>query len=301
MKLTDKEATSTTRVAVMGLPGTGKSTLVSKLASQYKLWWITPDNDCDILFKLPKKHQENVELFDLPDSANFPVAADTLLKLFQKKKGSICHKHGVYDCAVCKKDGSPLSSIDLTTMDPARDIVVLDTGSQLGASCLAHALRKHSLDYKPEWDDYGILRRWSEFFTSEWQAAQYNLIVVFHAIEAELEDKRKKLVPAFGSKDQSSKVGKAFSHIVYTDVVNGKHKAFSASTYSNSVMTKSRTDFEIEKLAEPSLAPVFAGLVPQTVQVDIVAQQKAATVDTPATKAVSSLEAMRARLNKGVK
>jgi len=269
MNLEDKEASSTTRVCVMGLSGTGKSTLVSKLAEKYKLWWFTLDNDADILLKLPRAWWPNVELIDIPDSAVFPAACDTLLKLFKNRgRGFICNTHGIYDCKICQKSGKPGTKLDFTKLESDRDIVVFDTGSQLALSALAHATKEHDVDYKPEWDDWGAVRKWTEFFTSEWQAAKYNLVVIFHAIEATLEDNRVKLVPSFGSKDMSTKVAKAFSHVVYTDVINKKHKAFSASTYSNTVLTKSRTDFEIEKLAEPSLIPIFSGLIPATKIVD---------------------------------
>lgn len=293
MNLEDKEPAKTSRIAVMGLSGTGKSTLVSKLAESYTLHWITLDNDADILFKLPREWWKNVQLYDIPDSATFPVAADTLLKLFKTKKADICHAHGVISCAICKKNEGKSSLLDFTVMDPKKDVVVIDTGSQLAMSILAHATKGQAVDYKPERDDWGGIRKWTEFFCSEFQAARFNLVVIFHAIEATLEDDRVKLVPSFGSKDMSSKVAKAFSHVVYTDIKNKKHVAFSSSVYANNVLTKSRTDFEIEKLGEPSLIPIFSGVVPETKKED-----PKASASTPATVSASTLQAMKDRLQK---
>jgi hypothetical protein len=297
MKLTEKEHSATTRVAVMGLSGTGKSTLVAKLAERYRLHWFSLDNDADILFKLPKEWQENIELFDIPDSASYPVASDTMMKFFKNKKVSICHEHGKVSCLLCQKNGKPSSDIDATALDPKKDIVVIDTASQLSHSVLAHVLQGKPVDYKPEFDDWGSLRKWTEFYCTEFQAAKFNLVCIFHAIEATLEDERVKLVPSFGSRDMSSKVGKAFSHIVYTDVKNKKHVAFSASTYSNNVLTKSRTDFEIEKLGEPSLLPIFDGLIPQIAHVE-------SAIDIPKmvkeqeTKSSATLQAALERMKK---
>jgi hypothetical protein len=259
MKPSEKVKISTTRVAVMGLSGTGKSTLVADLSKTFKLWWFTLDNDSDILLKLPPEQQDNIELFDIPDSASFPVAADTLMKLFEKKSGKICHKHGMLNCALCaKQNPEGFSSIDLTSLDPNKDIVVIDTGSQLSHSILAHATKDKPVDHRPERDTWGTLRKWTEFFYSEFQAARFNLIVIFHSIEAELEDGKTKLVPSFGSKDMSTKIAGAFSHVVYTDLVNRQHKAISKSTASSTVLSKSRTDFDISSLPTPSLIPIFS-------------------------------------------
>lgn len=292
MKISDKPSSATTRVIVMGLSGTGKSTLVAQLANNYKLWWFSLDNDVDILRKLSPEAQDNIELFDIPDSAAFPVAADTLMKVFKARKGNICNEHGVIDCAICKKAGAGFSVIDFSQLLPNRDIVVIDTGSQLSHSILAHATKGKPVDYKPERDDWGALRKWTEFFASEFQAAKFNLIVIFHAIEAEMEDGRTKLVPSFGSKDMSSKIAKSFSHVVYTDVVNKKHKAFSASTFANNILTKSRTDFRIEDMAEPSLLPIFQGLVKETKHEPEPTPQS----PSPSTTSVDALAKMRAQM-----
>jgi adenylate kinase len=292
MKLTDKEKSSCTRVIVMGLSGSGKSTLVAQLARDYHLHWITLDNDLDILKKLPDSYKENVDVYDIPDTASSPRAADTMLKLFKNKKGSICDKHGLWECAICKKESLPVSSIDLSILDPHKDIVVVDTITSLAHSIMAHAVKGQSVDYKPERDDWGALRRWSEFFYSEFQGAKFNLICIAHTVEAQMEDDRVKLVPAFGSKDMSSKIAGAFSHVVYCDMKNKEHKAYSGSTYANNILTKSRTDFLIENLKEPSLLPIFTGVVPETLKVEA-----KAVSNTPAHSAVSALEKLKEKLN----
>jgi hypothetical protein len=290
MKLSQKTLTNTTRIAIVGLSGTGKSTLAAELSKKFHLHWFTLDNDSDILLKLPPEQQQNVELYDIPDSASFPAAADTLMKLFKAKSGKICHKHGVFNCPNCTKNApEDFSPIDFTALDPKEDIVVIDTGSQLSHSILAKATQGQPVDYKPERDDWGALRKWTEFFYSEFQAARFNLVVIFHAIEAEMEDGKSKIVPAFGSKDMSSKISGAFSHVVYTDIINKRHRAFTRSTEFGNVLTKSRTDFDISALETPSLIPIFTGEMPI---VDV------KQVNTPGEKALTGLAAIKANLNK---
>lgn len=258
MKLTEALNEATTRVAITGLPGSGKSTLAAQLAADgFHLIWISLDNDIDVLKKLPPEAQENVDVYNIPDSAAFPVGSQTCLQLFKEQKGGICLSHGVWNCPGCRKTGNRIDPIDLTSCRSG-DIVVLDTGTQLGNSILAHVTKGQPVDYKPERDDWGGLRKFTEFFASQFQAAKFNLIVIFHVIEAKQIDDRTKLVPNFGSQGMSAMVAKAFSHVVYCEVVNKKHRAFSASTATAGVLTKSRTDFCIENLPNPSLAPIFA-------------------------------------------
>lgn len=246
------------RVSIMGLPGTGKSSLAAALAAEFNLIWFDLENGKEILFKLPPEHQARINLIHLKDSANFPVAADTMMQLFKYQKGSICHEHGKFGCALCKKDNKPMDDINFTTLTK-NDIVVIDSGTQWSHSIFAHILKSKPIDYKPERDDWGALRKHTEFALSQMQAASFNLIVIFHTQEATLEDGKTKLVPIFGSMSMSTEVPKAFGHCIYTDVRNKKHVAYSASLALPNVLTKSRSDFVIEALPTPTLLPIFKG------------------------------------------
>lgn len=256
--LTEVKDSSYERVLVTGLSGAGKTTLVSKLAEKFNLIWLDVESGKSTLFKLPREWQERINLISIPDSASYPIAADTIIELFRKEKANICAAHGKHDCALCKKSGAAVDTIDFAKMDKANTIVVVDTVTQVSHSILAHLMRGRDVTAKPERDDWGGLRKHTEALASQWQAANYHLVCIAHLIEATLEDGKVKLVPNFGSAGMSAEFAKFFSHVVYVDVVNKKHKAFSSSTYSNSVLTKSRTDFRIEDLAEPSLLPLFA-------------------------------------------
>ncbi len=265
MKLTEAFTGSSyfpQRVAVVGLPGSGKSTLVAALAATHRLHWIDVENGAESLLKLSPEAQANINLIQLPDSASYPIAADTLAQLFRAGKAKICHTHGKVNCALCIKSApEAFDTLDFSALD-SNDIVVIDSGTQWSNSILAHIMKARPVDAKPERDDWGALRKHTEFALSQMQAATFNLVVIFHAQEAAMEDGKTKLVPTFGSASMSTEVAKAFGHVVYCDTRNRKHVAFSSSIALPNVLTKSRTDFEIEKLDVPSLAPIFSTTQP---------------------------------------
>jgi len=284
MKLSEKLVDPYTRVLIFGLPGSGKSTLAADLAKTHNLIWITLDNDVDILRKLDKESQDRINLVDIPDSASFPVAAATLLPLFKNKKAVICWEHGVIQCAVCKKKApTEFTSVDFTSLT-SKDIVVVDTVTQLGRSILAHATKDKPIEYRPERDDWGAVRKWTEFFASEFQASRFNLICISQAIEAELEDGRVKLVPDFGSRGMSAGFAKSFSHVIFTETLNKKHKAYSSSTHANNVLTKSRTDFRIEDKNVASLASLFPIDTTIPVQEEVQSKDEIASKEPETTK-----------------
>jgi hypothetical protein len=312
MRLHKDDASIYTRVAIFGLPGSGKSTLVSKLAATHRLTWICLDNDKDVLLKLSDAELENVNFIDLPDSASFPVAAPTLLSLFKTGKGRVCNTHGMFTCALCTKNKAGFSEIDFSK-HTSRDIVVIDTGSQLGRSILAHVTKDDPVDYKPERDDWGSLRKFTEFFASQFQGFRGNLIVIFHAIEMEVKSGDKvigvKYIPDFGSRGMALTIGKNFSHVIYMEVKNKKHRAYSSTTANNDCLTKSRTDFAIESLPEPSLVPLFpikesapmeesssSSTTPTEVPSNQSTQASTQISNSPAQNAVSGLNDLKARL-----
>lgn len=296
MKLSDsfKGAYTPQRVAIVGLPGSGKTTLAAALAEAgFQLHWVDVENGAETLLKLSPTARNNIDLIRLPDSASYPIAADTLAQLFRHSKANICQAHGKVDCSICKKSApEAFDLLDFNVLD-SKDIVVLDSGTQWSNSILAHVMKARPVDAKPERDDWGALRKHTEFALSQMQAATFNLIVIFHAQEAPMEDGKTKLVPTFGSASMSTEVAKAFGHVVYCDIRNRKHVAFSSSTALPNVLTKSRTDFEIEKLAVPSLVSIFTDNVfAPTTASSVSASVSAPTAPiSPAQQALANLKA----------
>ena len=72
-----------------------------------------------------------------------------------------------------------------------------------------------------------------------------------------MEDGRKKIVPVCGSSKSSRNTAKYFDHVVYCEVKNRKHIAASSTAFSNTIVTGSRTDFEMEKMESLSLISLF--------------------------------------------
>lgn len=258
MKLTEyEEKHAALRVLITGLTGSGKTTLAATLAAKYRLIWIDTENSLESLAKIPSEYKENVTVIKLPDSGAFPIAAQTIQALFKNLKASICWEHGVINCSICTKSGASFQDVDLTNLDNKKDIVVLDSLTQVGASFLAHIMKARDVMETPERGDWGGLRRNTEYLGSSIQRLPFNFVATALCTEVELEDKTTKLVPTFGSKDMGANIGAKFGAIVFCKVENRKHKAFSSSTASNMFLSKSRTDYKIENLPEPSLVPMF--------------------------------------------
>ena len=301
MNLTEVEDSAYERVLVTGLSGAGKTTLVSKLAEKFNLIWLDVESGKSTLFKLPKEWQRRINLIQIPDSASYPIASETILTLFKGNKANICAAHGKVDCTLCKKASAHFDLIDFNTMDKQNTIVVIDTVTQVSHSVLAHLMRNRDVTAKPERDDWGALRKHTEYLASQWQAVNFHLVCIAHLIEANLEDGKTKLVPSFGSAGMSAEFAKFFSHVVYVDIVNKKHKAFSSSTYSSNVLTKSRTDFLIESLSEPSLLPIFEKTGEDRIKIVEEVKETPAEINSQGAAAVDKLAALRAKLGGGGK
>lgn len=245
------------RLLIYGMSKSGKSTLAATLAKDYHMIWIDLENATETLIKLPDEMKRNIDIVRIPDSASNPVGCNTILNLLKFKKADICLKHGLINCPACLRGGGVIQKVDLTNLNPRKDIVVIDSLTQFGLSMLAYVLKDRDFEYKPERDDWGEVRRYSEYGASQIQGAPFNLIVTATPVEVAMEDKRVKLVPQYGSKDMSQNVMAKFSTVIFTEVVNKQHKAYSRSTASNMFVTGSRSGQAIENLAEPSLLPIF--------------------------------------------
>lgn len=271
MKLTEYEENhAVQRVLITGLSKSGKSTLAASLSKRYRLIWIDTENAVEALQKLPTAQKENIELIKIPDSASFPMASQTVQRLFKEKKADICFTHGAINCFICKKSGGIMQHVDLANLDPSRDVVVLDSLTQVGKSLFAHLMKtktaamssEDSIEYKPVLDDWGALRKNTEYLESNVQAFPFNFVAITLAIETELEDGKVLLVPQFGSKGSSAAIASKFSTVIFCKVESKKHKAYSSSTASNMFLSGSRSDFQIEKQVDSmDLCPLFDKLV----------------------------------------
>lgn len=255
-KLSAKKKSATHRVIIYGAPKAGKSLLAAKLSEYYNIIWVDMENGHETLFQLPEEWQERIELIDIPDTRDFPMAIETCLKMV-KGPVNICEEHGKVNCMICKRAEAPTVDIDLTSLDH-NSVVVFDSLTQLTASAIAHITKSEPDDYKLTFDDWGNLSKLLEIFLSHLQQARYNVIVISHETEAETEGKKKTLVPVGGSRNYSRNVAKFFDHVIYAERKNMKHVFSSSTTYATTILTGSRTGVALESNKdEASLLQIF--------------------------------------------
>lgn len=260
MLLSDYQETALHKIQVYGPPKSGKTLLVGKLAEFYHLYWLDLENGVKTLVhNLPKEWQKNITLLQLPDSRSYPIAVETVSKVLTYAPVSICEEHGKCSCPLCLKAGKPSTKLALRDLGP-KDILVIDSGTQLNDSIMANITRGKPDDYKMERDDWGDLSRISGHIYSQIQAAPCNIVVITHETMAEMEDgKTQKIVPVAGSGNFSRNVAKYFDDVVYCQLKNGRHQFGSSTTYQMSIMAGSRTNIKLEDMKEPSLLPIFDG------------------------------------------
>lgn len=256
MKLTHKLPSVTQRVLIYGPPKAGKTQLAASLASDFDLLWFDLENGYATLLKLPTESQERIELISIPDTRSFPIAIETMLKVMLGMRVEICNIHGKIGCAICKKEGADYTVVELNTL-PNSTVVVVDSLTQLTNSAIANITKNQPDDYKMDFSDWGNLKTLVEKFLSHVQAAKYNIVCISHEEEVTMEDGRSKIVPVCGSSKSSRNTAKYFDHVVYCEVKNKKHLASSATTFSNNILTGSRTDVRLEDSVTSSLLSIF--------------------------------------------
>lgn len=268
MKLSaiDVSAWSPQRVLVFGDSKTGKTTLAAELAKKFNLWWFDLENGMKPLLKLDAESQARVELYKIPDTRTYPIAIETMLKVVTGAPVKICHMHGKVDCGVCRqalkenKLAEPIESEFNLRALGKNDILVVDSTTQLGISAINHVTRNQTDEYKPDWDDWRKQGFMLDRFFSNIQQSWYNVVCISHTTMAKMEDQSKtKLVPVAGTDNFSRNVAKYFDHVVYCELGTGKHQFGSSTTYRPQVLTGSRTDVAVEKMAVASLVPFFDG------------------------------------------
>jgi hypothetical protein len=263
MNLDDYVPAAYRKVLVYGPPKSGKTALVGKLAEIKKLQWFDGEDGIKTLLNpdmLKPEFRKNVSVFRIPDTQHMPAFGDTLLKILKGGEMKICQAHGLVACPKCSKDGSPVNPVNVDTFGPD-DVLVIDSVSQLAASIMhricAAQIQKGNDDYKPDWEDYRKQGFLLDRVFSILQAAPYHVVCISHEQLVEMEDGKKKIVPIGGTSNFSKTFAKYFDDVIYCDKVNGKHVAASSSTYSNNVITGSRSGKAIEKSPAAGLIQLF--------------------------------------------
>lgn len=246
MKLSQMQGTIEQRVCLFGPPKAGKSLLAGMLARKYKLLWFDLENGSSVLTQVPPEFHDSIDIIKIRDSKDYPIAIETMLKVSKGKAVMICQAHSKVACPICSKKSDAI--IERVCLDEVGldTIVVVDSLTQLTQSGLAHITKSQLDDYKCQLDDWGNLKQLIEKFMSAIQVATYNVVCISHEEEVKFEDGRSKIVPVAGSSNSSRNTGKYFDHVIYCNLVNKKHVVGSATDYSTSVLTGSRTNVKLE-------------------------------------------------------
>lgn len=254
-------------ILLYGQPKTGKTGLVgtaAKLPEINRIIWFDLENGAETLLHMGLTDEElaKITLISIPDTRENPRGCETILKaLSSKQPVKICDLHGKVGCVECQKNPEATHVDFFLPSLTHNDLVVIDSGSQLGDSALAMAMAGKPVEAKPGWDEYGLQVKWLGDVCSIIQAAyNTNFVVITHVIPIEEEFngvKRDKLYPLMGTRAFCQKVAKYFGTVIFTEIKLGKHVAGSSSTYKAEATTGSRVNAKIEASKELSMRSIL--------------------------------------------
>lgn len=263
-------AVNTTRpnhsILIYGDAKTGKTQFVgtsARIAEFKRIFWVDLENGSDTLLHmgLSPEEMDKIELIKIPDTREVPRGCETLLKMMSSKTPiSICAAHGKVGCVDCTKANAPATSFCLKDLTHD-DLVVIDSGSQLGDSAIALACIGKPVEYKPGFDEWGSAGKYlGDILSVIQQAANTNFVVITHTIVVEEEVngvKRDKIYPLLGTRNMSSKVAKYFGTVVFLELKMGKHVGGSSSMYKPNHTTGSRLNVKVEASKELDMKSIF--------------------------------------------
>lgn len=248
-------------ILVYGPPKTGKTRLVgtaARIKAIKRIFWWDLENGVETLLGmgLTDEEMEKIIVIKIPDTRDNPIAIETMLKVFSAKTPvKICEEHGVVECIHCKLKPYVLFSLGTCTH---HDLVVVDSGSQLGDSALAATCKGKGDMFKPGWDEYGLQSKWlGDILSVIQQAKMTNFVVITHEIALTDDENKDKIVPLMGSKAFCMKVAKYFGTVAYVHKKLNKHVAGSSSTYRNDLVTGSRVNAKLETTPDSDMHKIL--------------------------------------------
>lgn len=267
MNLNDYNQHTRTKAIVYGPPKTGKTALVGKLASHFKLHWLDLENGIKTLLNpamLDPKFRANVNVINIPDHKLYPVAIDTVREIMRGGAKKICVNHGKINCPICTKAvDARWSEINLSAFGPD-DILVIDSLTQLSNSAMNKSVLKEiskpgGEEYKATFHDYATQGALLDQVLSMIQVLDLNIVVISHEVESEMTDGKDKIVPMAGTRNFSKLSAKYFDSVIYCTLTNKVHRAYTNTDFATNVLTGSRVPVDIDgaKGAELSLLPLF--------------------------------------------
>jgi hypothetical protein len=215
------------RAVIYGDPKTGKTAAAAALATSYKLTVLSLENSIDTFLNtsiLPAEYRKNINLIQIPDTQENPIASATVVSLLSGIPTSICHAHGVVNCVKCKATPEAFDVVDLSKF-ASEDVLVIDSITQLADSVRNNICKSLiAKDAAPTWDEYkkeGLIL--SKVF-NRLQNLNCHLVAIAHQEIVEMPDGTKKLVPSAGTKNFAKGIAGFFTTVVQASVVNRKYK-----------------------------------------------------------------------------
>lgn len=273
IKSNEQEQEANHAILLYGPPKTGKTQFVgtaAEIEAINTIYWFDMENGYQTLLNsgLSDKALAKIELIRIKDTRNNPVAIETMLKAIASKMAvKICEEHGKVNCAECVKNKAPFITFDLAALTH-NDLVVFDSGSQLGDSALAAACLGRDVTFKPGFDEYGQAGFWlSDILSVVQQCSTTNFVVITHDMvdTDEINGKKvDKIYPLMGTRQFCRKVAKYFGTVAYFHINMKKHVAGSSSLYKSDTLTGSRINALLEKSNNLSMRDILiaGGVLP---------------------------------------
>lgn len=260
-------------ILLYGPSKSGKTRLVAtaaKVPEVENIYWFDGENGIQTILNMGLTEEELAKftVYKIPDTRDNPRFIETLLKGFTTKgEVNVCDKHGAVGCKACgteyKTTEYPGEKFNLQKLTN-RDVVVIDSGSQLGTSAINYATFGKPVEYKLLQDDWGAVRKYlTDIMLVIQQCANTNFVMITHELLTEGVDGKERIYPLIGTKAFCAECSKFFGTVIYTSIELGKHKAGSSSTYKSNVITGSRANVSLESIKDASvmntLIPLFTG------------------------------------------
>ena len=219
-------------ILIYGPPKSGKTQLIgtaAKIPEIRYIHWFDTENGVETLINmgLTAEEMDKIFIYKLPDTRENPIAIETMLRAFSTKVSiRICEEHGVVNCVHCKKDGQFTGNEFRLADCGHNDLIVIDSGSQLGDSALNGACKGKDVAFKPTFDEYMMAGKWLGDLLSVIQQAHHtNFVMATHEIALEGDDGKDRMFPLMGTKNFSMKCAKYFGTVVYCHMKLGKNAA----------------------------------------------------------------------------
>lgn len=238
----------------------GKTYAAAQFAKKYKLIWFDLENGATTLAKaIPEEFYDNVELIQVMDSQENPIATTTLAKVIKAKQEVKIHPEtgAMYNPAK-DKDVEPIA-LDPSSWD-TNHILVIDSLTALSDSSMNYFLGPNASDLQfksKEFKHYDMQGLYLKNLFVNAQRLKCHVIFITHQEELEQEDGTNKLTPLGGTRNFARTIARKFDHVVHCRVHNRKHALNSVTTKDHKVIAGSRLNVDVTDL--DTLLDLFKG------------------------------------------